>query len=196
MNRIAAIVLAAGLSQRMGKPKMTLPWGDTTVIRQVVSTLIAAGIKDIYIVTGANRSQIEGELHDLPVNIVYNPQYQDGEMLRSLQVGITSIKEAIKATLIVLGDQPQIQITTIEAVVAEFIQTKSKIVVPSYRMRRGHPWLIEKSLWLEIIALKPDKTLRDFLQENRDLIHYFFVDTPTILEDLDTPEDYLKYKPV
>jgi molybdenum cofactor cytidylyltransferase len=196
MNRIAAIVLAAGLSQRMGKPKMTLPWGDTTVIRQVVSTLIAAGIKDIYIVTGANRSQIEGELHDLPVNIVYNPQYQDGEMLRSLQVGITSIKEAIKATLIVLGDQPQIQIKTIEAVVVEFIQTKSKIVVPSYRMRRGHPWLIEKSLWLEIIALKPDKTLRDFLQENRDLIHYFFVDTPTILEDLDTPEDYLKYKPV
>jgi molybdenum cofactor cytidylyltransferase len=196
MNRIAAIVLAAGLSQRMGKPKMTLPWGDTTVIRQVVSTLIAAGIKDIYIVTGANRSQIESELHDLPVNIVYNPQYQDGEMLRSLQVGITSIKEAIKATLIVLGDQPQIQIKTIEAVVVEFIQTKSKIVVPSYRMRRGHPWLIEKSLWLEIIALKPDKTLRDFLQENRDLIHYFFVDTPTILEDLDTPEDYLKYKPV
>ena len=192
---IGVIVLAAGLSQRMGKVKMLLPWGNTTVIGQVITTLLSVKLKEIDVVCGGTRPLIEEALQGFPVNIFTNPDYQNGEMLRSLQVGIGSLKRSILAALIVLGDQPQIQATTIVNVISEYFQTGNKIVVPSYQMRRGHPWLIDRGLWGQIEALKSNQTMRDFLKDHQQLIHYFPVDNPSILQDLDTPEDYERYKP-
>jgi len=68
-------------------------------------------------------------------------------------------------------------------------------VAPSYQMRRGHPMLFHRSLWPEILALHPPQTLRDLLLAHAERIHYVTVDTPTILQDVDTPEDYLKFRP-
>jgi len=192
---IAAIILAAGLSQRMGQPKMLLPWGNTTVIGQVVDTVIAGGIKKIVVVSGGNQAQIESSLQGMQVEFVFNPNFADGEMLKSLQVGLKSLDPSIEAALMVLGDQPQMQAATLRLVCDTFRRTQARLVIPSYQVRRGHPWLIERSLWPDILKLCTPATLRDFLYAFEGSICYQVVDTPTILKDLDTPEDYGREKP-
>jgi len=190
--RIGAIVLAAGLSSRMGRPKMLLPWGDNTVIQTVVTTLQKSRIEEIIIVTGAVHAEIREKFAGLPVRLVFNPLYANGEMLHSLQRGLAALGSEIEAAFVVLGDQPQIQADTVTALLAESQKVPSALIIPSYQMRRGHPWLVRRDLWDELCALQPPLTLRDFLRDHSADIHYLNVDTPTILADLDTPEDYRK----
>ena len=75
------------------------------------------------------------------------------------------------------------------------VKTNPSIVVPSHQMRRGHPWLVARELWDEILELRAPKSMRDFLNAHKDEIFYVECDSPRILQDLDTPADYLKYKP-
>lgn len=193
--RVAAVILAAGRSTRMGRPKMALPWGDTTVIGQVVRVLTSAGIGEILVVTGAARNEVRGAFQSLPVKELYNPDYPQGEMLSSLQVGLSALEDHLDAALVVLGDQPQIQARVVTALVQEYASPDSPLVVPSFQMRRGHPWLLDRSLWPAVLALKGRETLRDFLNANQASIRYVSVDTSTILQDMDTPGDYQKYRP-
>jgi len=192
---ISAVVLAAGQSKRMGQPKMLLPWGQMTVIEKVISTLKAAGIDDLHVVAGGNQQDIEGALARYQVNFTYNPDYRDGEMLSSVKVGLNSITGESEAALIVLGDQPQIEAQVVEMIVERYHSTHSKIIVPSFQMHRGHPWLIEKELWKDIIELKPPHTLHDYLVKNQAMISYINVDTPSVIQDLDTPQDYQLQRP-
>jgi len=99
------------------------------------------------------------------------------------------------AALIVIGDQPQVQIDSLKLVLEEFARGKSSIIVPSYNMRRGHPWLVQKRYWAEILEMKSGESLRDFLNRHGDEIRYVNVNDPGVLQDLDTPEDYLKSRP-
>ncbi len=191
---IGAVVLAAGRSQRMGRPKMVLPWGETTVIGRVVEVLLASGVEDIVIVTGGARKEVESALAGYPLRIVYNPDYADGEMTRSLQVGLYALGTRVEAALVVLGDQPQIEQTVLEAVIGAYEQG-SQLVVPSYQIRRGHPWLVARSLWDSLLELRSPETLRDFLNDYASEIVYLDVDTPSIIQDLDTPDDYHRFRP-
>jgi molybdenum cofactor cytidylyltransferase len=192
---IAAVVMAAGLSQRMGQPKMLLPWGKRTVIEQVVDVLVEGEVEKIIIVTGGLKEQYEGLLSNYPVDVVFNPHYENGEMLDSLKIGIQQLSDPIRAAFIVLGDQPQILPDTVRKIKKSFILTGNKIIIPSYHMRRGHPWLVERSLWSDVDELQPPKTLRNFLELHQEEIHYLLLDSPSILSDLDTPEDYEREKP-
>jgi molybdenum cofactor cytidylyltransferase len=187
---IAAIVLAAGLSRRMGVPKMVLPWKNTTVIGQVVDVLAQAGINEMVVVTGGAHEQVEAALEGLPVKLVFNPRYPEDEMAYSLQAGLLALSEEVEATLVALGDQPQIECTVVQAIMAAYQQSKAALIVPSYKMRRGHPWLMVRSLWPEVQILPSGRTLRDVLNAQAEQINYLQVDTPSILQDLDTPEDY------
>jgi molybdenum cofactor cytidylyltransferase len=190
---ITAVILAAGRSARMGQPKMLLPWGKSTVLQTVISTVQAGGVDDILVVTGGSRQQIE-MLIGKSVQTVFNEDFEKGEMLSSIQVGLTAKMREASAALICLGDQPQIQERSVRRVCDAFLASKSGIVVPSYEMQRGHPWLVARSLWDELLAMKSPQTPRDFLKKYTRKINYVEVDTPSIVEDLDTPEDYLKFK--
>ena len=196
---IAGIVLAAGKSERMGQPKMSLPWGDTTVIGQVIATLVHSGLGEVVVVAGGGREDMEQALSHLPpswpVHLVFNPDFVAGEMLSSLQAGIAALGERVEAALLALGDQPQIEGRVVQDVLDAYQQTGAKLVAPSYQMRRGHPMLLGRSLWPEIHALRPPQTLRDLLRTQADQIYYVTVDTPTILQDVDTPADYQKFRP-
>jgi molybdenum cofactor cytidylyltransferase len=196
---ISGIVLAAGKSERMGQPKMILPWGDTTVVGQVITTLVDAGLGEVVVVTGSGRENIAQALsplpHNWPVRLVFNPHFAAGEMLSSLQAGIAALDESVEAALLALGDQPQIESRVVRAVLDAYRESDLRLVVPSYQMRRGHPMLFHHSLWPDILALHPPHTLRDLLVSHHDQIHYVTVDTPTILQDMDTPADYSKYRP-
>jgi len=196
MNEVGAIVLAAGLSTRMGRPKMVLPWGKFTIIEKVVTTLLEAGIQSIVVITGAAHLEIYEALKKYEnVRLTYNPHFDNGEMLHSLQLGLQSLSPEIKGALVVLGDQPFIQKETIQIVVKTFLEENSPLVIPSFQMRRGHPWIVSRELWGEILDIQQPKTLRDFLKAKQENITYVVVGTPTIFQDIDTPEDYEMQKP-
>ena len=190
---ISAIVLAAGESKRMGQPKMLMPWGESTVLQTVIATIQAAGIADILVVTGGARRQVEA-LVGRSVQTVHNEEYMKGEMLGSIQTGLKVKMPQAAAALICLGDQPQVREASVREVWETFIRSSSPIVVPSYKMHRGHPWLLARPLWDEFLAMEAPFTPRDFLKKHSDQIKHVEIDHPSILEDLDTPEDYLKFR--
>lgn len=194
--KIGAVVLAAGMSRRMGRPKMILPWGDTTVIGRVVQVLSQAGIENILVVTGGAHREVGASLAGTSAQTLFNPDYEQDSMTISLQAGLSRLVEQdVGAALVVLGDQPQIERGIVEAVVAEFHRTQARLVVPSVAMRRGHPWIVARPLWEAILSMSPDETLRDFLNEHADEISYVEVESTSILRDLDTPGDYERERP-
>ncbi len=215
---IAALILAAGQSKRMGQPKMLLPWGKTTVLGKVIETIQHTGMDEILVVTGGAREQVERIVVQYAIRSVHNPDFANGEMLSSLQTGLRAliqpppdlphflrkwgrcheVTEGVgvgDAALVCLGDQPQVEERTVRLVVDSFIAGGSHLVVPSYRMRRGHPWLVARPLWDEILQMQPPQSPRDFLNRHASEIEYINVETPSILADLDTPDDYLKSRP-
>ena len=191
---ITALILAAGQSKRMGQPKMLLPWGETTVLEQVITTFKAADVDDVLVVTGGARAQVEALVGAL-ARTVFNPNYAEGEMLSSVQAGLAGISPEAEAALIGLGDQPQVQEKSVRLVLDEYRKSKASIIVPSFRMRRGHPWLVAQSHWSEILNKQSPTSLRDFLNGHQAEIHYVEFDNDSILQDMDTPEDYLKSRP-
>jgi len=207
---IAAVILAAGLSRRMGRFKLTLPWGDRTVIGQVVATLEAAGVEEIVAVTGHRTDEVIAALAGTTARVIFNPDYASGEMLRSIQAGLRAAEDRqglkppaqasesrlkpaadppMPAALLCLGDQPQMTAATVRAVIAAGAEDGwGRIVVPSYRMRAGHPILLPRWVWPAILSCTG--TLRDVMAAHRAQTRFLAVDTPTVLADLDTPEDY------
>ena len=195
---IAAILLAAGESRRMGQPKMLLPWGGTTVLGQVVATFAAAGIEDILVVTGGAREQVESLVANLakkyPVRAVYNPEHARGEMLSSIQAGLSQLGPEPCAALVGLGDQPQVLEATIRAICTAYLRTEAPLVFPSFEFRRGHPWLASRTFWADILALPQSTNPREFINHYSGRIEY--VDAgASILDDLDTPEEYHRQQP-
>lgn len=202
---ICAVVLAAGLSRRMGRFKLLLPWGATTVLGRVVETLERAGVPQIVVVTGHRAGEIEEALAGTTARTAFNPEYAAGEMLSSIQAGLRALGPDVEAALLCLGDQPQIQVATVRAVLAagaalaeppapaevpaaDRADARRRVVIPSYQMHAGHPILLARDLWEAV--LQSEKPLRAVLNAHRAQIHYLPVDTPTILADLDTPDDY------
>jgi molybdenum cofactor cytidylyltransferase len=183
----------------MGEPKLALPWGNSTVLGQVVATFAAAGIEDILVITGGARQQIEGLVTQLakryPVRPIYNPDHEHGGMLSSIQAGLAGLDSRPCAALICLGDQPQVREETVRRIRSAFVQRESPLVIPSFQGRRGHPWLVARSLWPEILALpNSTTTARHFLDAHAGQIEYIMADEST-LKDLDTPKEYEQERP-
>lgn len=191
---ISAVILAAGESKRMGQPKMLLPWENGTVLTHVITVFREAGVEDIVVVTGGARKQVESLVTGFGVRTVFNEAFQTGGMLSSIQCGIRALTRQTQAVLIGLGDQPQVQAGSVRRVCEAFLETKSNLVVPSYRMRRGHPWLAASPLWDALLKMKPPASPRDFLNAHAADIRYVDVDDPNILADLDTPEEYRRWR--
>lgn len=192
---VAAVVLGAGFSRRMGSPKLLLPWEDTTVIGAIVRTLHAAEVQPVVVVAGASHAEIAGSLVGQPVQVVANPRYQEDSMLLSLHCGLACLPQEVPAALVVLGDQPQLSIEVIRLILDAYTRSGSPLVVPSYRMRRGHPWLIDRSLWGEIMGLPAEETMRSFMHNRAASIHYVETEFESVIQDLDTPEDYARFRP-
>lgn len=187
---VSAIVLAAGLSSRMGVQKLLLPWQGTTVIGRIVDTVLSAGIEDVVVVTGRDADRVRNELQGQHVTITFNPLFANGNMVDSIRTGIRAMNVESKAFLLVLGDQPQMQVSTVSRVLEVWQNHPLQICIPSWNMRRGHPWMVPAAFLDDILQLPEKKTMRDFLSSHSSEIHYVLVETPTILADLDTMDDY------
>lgn len=192
-RRIGAIILAAGESRRMGQPKMLLPWKGTSIIRRVCEQVIEAGVYEAVVVVGRWRDAIQMEVDDLPVRVIVNPDYEQGEMLSSLQAGIRAIWHTSDACMVVLGDQPAIQSTIARQLVECYFQGRGMIVAPSYQQRRGHPLIIDRIFWQSILDLPPGAVPRDLIRANEDQIYHLVVESDSVLRDIDTPDEYRRY---
>jgi len=178
----------------MGKQKLLLPWGELTVIESVVRSFLSAGVSKVVVVTGAAHAEIsqllEGEER---VEIAANPRFQDAEMFVSLKMGLLASARSGDGKcpfLIGLGDQPQISAGIIRSLIDAWSTEQPKILIPSYNMRRGHPWMLAPECKDEILAMEDHQTMRDYLTSQQAHIRYLNVAAPEILKDLDTPEDY------
>ena len=187
---IAAIVLAAGMSRRMGTTKALLDFGGKPLIARTIDSLRDASIHPTVIVTGHQPQAIESATAHLGVNFVQNERYESGGMISSIQTGVRSIAQACDALFIVLGDHAPPKPATLRAMSGAWRESPTAIVLPIFESKHGHPILISSSLAPEILALTENLTLATIVkahsQDSRDVI----VDDPAILEDIDTPEDY------
>ncbi len=194
--QIGAVILGAGLSSRMGAPKLLLSWGGSTVIGTIIRNIQLAGVQTIVLVTGASHAGLADELQNEAVSLVHNPDFTNGSMVTSLQVGLRQLKLlGMDSALLALGDQPQMQTEVTQKVLVAGREHPGKLILPSYQMKRGHPWMIPGSLWEKIHKLHPGQTMRDFVRSQEENIHYVLVETPSIFADLDTPEDYQRERP-
>ena len=191
---VGAIILAAGLSSRMGEPKVLLPWGDKTIIEHIIEQLTISRVDHIVVVTGHMAQEVKSIVKPLGVKVVHNRSYKSGEMLSSLKAGLKAMPDHIAAAMIVLGDQPRIQPKVIYQVLSAYAEGTHDIVAPSYKMRRGHPILIGRKYWGELLNLPRNGAPRDVINAHNDQIHYIKVNTDSVLKDVDTPEDYANEK--
>jgi molybdenum cofactor cytidylyltransferase len=189
-RRIGAVILAAGQSKRMGGPKVLLPWGSTTIIRHIAEAAEKLGLHEIVIVAGEWLDEIRKQVSGLRVTVVHNPDYAQGEMLSSLRVGLESLWLTCSACMVVLGDQPWLNRSIVEKLIDAYNTGMGKIVAPSFAGRRGHPLIIDRVFWKQIIDLPPGSAPRDILRANQQDIFHVIVDSEMILKDIDTPSEY------
>jgi len=188
---VGAIVLAGGKSSRMGQPKVLLPWIDNrTIIEHITMQLIRSRLDHIVVVTGHYADQVKPLIKPFKVKIAHNRSHKTGEMLSSLKAGLRAMPPHISAVLIVLGDQPRLQPKIVYRVLKAYAEGKGNIIAPSYQMRRGHPILIHRRYWRELLDLPRKGAPRDVINAHQDEIHYINVNDDSVLKDVDTPSDY------
>lgn len=183
---VAAILLAAGKSSRMGKCKQLLPLGTTTVIGRCLEALVTGGADEILVVVSEELSAVAEAVRHYPVRIVVNPEY-DGDMASSVRAGRDALATEANGVIVALCDYPLVLAATIKSLVVEHGDSPGSIIIPCHQERRGHPLLFPREILNE---LANDLILRDLVQLVPDRIRRLDVDDPGVLLDMDTPEDY------
>ena len=186
---IWAVVLAAGESKRMGRPKQLLPYGASTILEIVLDKALASPVDGTLVVLGAAAERIAPLLSKRPVETVLNPDFRSG-MLSSVRCGLRALPGSARAALIFLGDQPEVSPATARLVIEEYRRTARGIVLPVHRRRGGHPLLIDLKYRGEIGLLSAGIGLRELLSRHPDDTLRIEVDDPGVSLDIDTPEDY------
>jgi molybdenum cofactor cytidylyltransferase len=190
-RRVGALVLGAGMSRRMGELKLLLPWTHgKTIIEHIIEQLLLARVDHITVVTGHMADEVRKRVEPLGVEVVFNPVYATGEMLSSVKAGLNTMPAHMAAAMVVLGDQPRIQPRIVGQVMAAYAEGAGEIIAPSYQMRRGHPILIDRRYWREILNLPDHAAPRDVINAHPERTAYVNVDTDSVLRDVDTPDDY------
>lgn len=186
---IWAVVLAAGESRRMGTQKLLLPFGETTVVGAVVRTAQASRADKVLVVLGADREAVRSEVAVRGVDFTVNNDFHLG-MLSSVQAGFRALPAGAGAAVILLGDQPFLAASVVDAVIAAFEAGGRGLVLPAFLGRRGHPILVDLKYRDEVLGFDQTDGLRRLLRAHPDDVFEVETADPNILRDLDTPEDY------
>ncbi len=191
---ISAIVLAAGESKRMGRPKQLLEWQGKPLLQHSLESLINSAADEIILVLGHEADRIREALPALPIKIVINRDYQQG-MASSLRQGLLAMDRSSEAFLVLLADQPGIGPELVNTIIRTFRQADPRrgIVRPMYRGRRGHPVLIGAQYRKEALRLRGDVGARQILMNHPGDVLEIDVEDNAVLEDIDTPEEYQNY---
>ncbi len=190
-KRVEAVVLAAGKSTRMGQQKLLMPYKNSSIIKRVVEALSNSLVNQITVVTGSDKKAIEKELVACDILFTHNEKYENG-MLSSVQKGVETVNQNCDGIMILLGDQPMVSKSVIDRLISVFQKTKSGLIVPAYKGKRGHPVLIDSKYREQINSINPEIGLRELFLNNENDILEVEINTNDILKDIDTPEEYKK----
>jgi molybdenum cofactor cytidylyltransferase len=189
-QRIAAVILAGGASRRYGQPKQLLTWNRKPFIRWCAETSIQAGLEPVIVVLGANSEDILPALAGLPIKIVNNPDWNEGQA-SSLRAGIQSLPKETGAAIFLLADQPQVTPELLDKMKSEHAHSLAKIIAPIVDGQRTTPTLFDRSTFAELQKLQGDSGGRQLFSQYQP--RYFEYSDSKLLLDIDQPEDYQKF---
>lgn len=194
MSMIAAVVLSAGESSRMGRPKALLPIDGQSFIEKIVGALKQSGIARIVVVLGFNADEMRRQVEHLPVEIIVNPDYQQGQ-LSSLQAAIRHLQttESCDGMLVHLVDHPYIDSKLVRLMIERFGDSGNVIVVPRHRGKRGHPVIFSKRLFQELLDAPRDQGAKAVVNAHRGETLEIDTEDVGITLDIDTPELYRQH---
>ncbi|MGE0735459.1 MAG: NTP transferase domain-containing protein [Alphaproteobacteria bacterium] len=187
--RIAAIVLAAGLSRRMGKDnKMLVELAGKPLVRHVVAAALASKARPVVVVTGHQAEHVRAALAGTDVTFVHNPSYAEGLSL-SLKAGIAAVPPACDGTLVCLGDMPDVSPALLDKLIAAFAPDKgAEICVPVTGGKRGNPILIGHRFFGALHAIEGDVGARHLIADNEASVIEVPAGDAAIFTDIDTQE--------
>ena len=187
---VGAIVLAAGSSSRMGRPKQTLQYRGESLLRRAALNALGARCRPVIVVTGANAELSRRELEGLEVLEVFNPLWQTG-MASSIGAGVEALisaDPASDAAVLLLCDQPHVAADLISRLVDAYRTTGSPIVASAYGGDFGAPALFAKALFAELTQLEGAAGAKQVIKRHAAAAH--FLPFPGGEVDVDTPDDY------
>lgn len=191
-EKTAGIILAAGSSSRYGQPKQLLEWKGKSFIRHVTETALRSALEPVVVVTGFRHAEIESQLQDLPVSIVYNPDYEQGQST-SIKAGISALPANVGAAVFLLADQPQISVEVIRALVEAHASDLQAILAPLVlEEKRANPVLFDQVTFPNLLALQGDVGGRGVFDKHK--VSYLPWHDDILIFDVDKPEDYERLK--
>ena len=186
-NRTAGIILAAGGSERLGRPKQLLLWEGKPFICQVALNALAAGLSPLVVVTGACHEEVEKALSDLPVEVVYNPDWEMG-LSTTMKAGLNTLPSNCDGVMLLLSDQPQISPILMRGLIEYFIRHHAPITAPLVGGKRGNPVLFGRETFDALNEITGDMGGRPLFKEY-DVESLPWIDA-RVLMDVDTDDEY------
>lgn len=188
---ICAIVLAAGDSLRMSRPKPLLELNGKTFLEVICNNIRSGGISDITVVLGRHARAIKMGWPSDGERVVVNPQVKDGQ-ISSLRVALKRLPVDAESVLVMLVDQPLVNLSTYRNVVDCWKHNADSIVIPRFGGKRGHPVVLPRSVWPLCLECPADIGLHWVIHHESVKVIDLEVSDKSILKDIDTPDDYKK----
>ena len=175
----------------MGQPKQLLPLGGQPMLRRVAEAACAAQLAQVVVVIGAAADRVQEAVAGLGLHVVYNAEWEQG-MSTSLRAGISALRQEIEAALVILADHPGLSPGLIGRLVECYRESGASMVAPAYRGRRGHPVLLARSCFADLLRLAGDEGARSLLRRPGADLVTIEVDDEAIVQDVDTWQDYAR----
>lgn len=189
-GRVFALILAAGQSRRLGRPKQMLELDGRTLVTHVVERALAASVDAVVVVTGAHASVVELELIAQPVYQVFNPRFAEGQGT-SLAAGVRAMPAECEAAIVLLGDTPTVSSDTVSRVADAWRGSRAPAIIAGYGERRGHPVLFDRSQFRDLAALEGDEGGRSVLDRLGDRVIVVDIGIAKPPADVDTEADWV-----
>lgn len=185
---ISAIVLAAGKSTRMAPCKQLAEIGGETMIERVLLNALESEVDEVIVVLGYMAHDVAKKIESQKAKIVINDHYENG-LSSSVKAGLQAIDSKAMAAIFLLGDQPFADSSVVNEVVNKYKRTHARIVVPTFKGKRGNPILFDRSLFDEINRLSGDVGARTIVKEHDSEVVTVEVSNSGVLIDIDTQSD-------
>lgn len=191
---IVAVVLSAGESSRMGRPKALLPIDGQTFIEKIVAALKQTKVGKIIVILGHNARELQSKISHLPVEILINTDYKLGQ-LSSLQLAVRNLQPDLECDgmLVHLVDHPYLAPALVEEMIRRFYETKKRIIVPKFHGKRGHPVIFSNALFDEILSAPIEEGAKAVVNAHRAETLEIETEEEGIAVDIDTPELYQQH---
>jgi molybdenum cofactor cytidylyltransferase len=192
---IAALILAAGGSRRLGRPKQLEPWGSKTLLGHVIDLVESFPVDETWVVVGADLDRVVDEIGSRPVGIIQNPDWETG-LASSLRVGLDALTQLSKAdgVLVFLADQPVVRADVVSALIEKHRRSSAMAIIPKYRYSRGNPVLMDRALWPRLMSLEGDEGAQRLLQAHSEWVEEVWFDSLPP-RDIDTQADVEELRP-